>query len=87
MSPARALAALVIVAALAALLLAGLDATTRERIARNEAQKLLTTLQAVLPDNYDNEPHLDRLLVPAPAALGSTDVLPVYRARLGGMKR
>ena len=84
MSPARALAALVIVAALAALLLAGLDATTRERIARNEAQKLLATLQAVLPDNYDNEPHLDRLLVAAPAALGSTDVLPVYRARLGG---
>lgn len=84
MSPARALAALVIVAALAALLLAGLDATTRERIARNEAQKLLATLQAVLPDNYDNEPHLDRLLVAAPAALGSTDALPVYRARLGG---
>ena len=84
MSPARALAALVIVAALAALLLAGLDATTRERIARNEAQKLVATLQAVLPDNYDNEPHLDRLLVAAPAALGSTDVLPVYRARLDG---
>lgn len=84
MSPARALAVLVVVAALAALLLAGLDTTTRERIARNEAQKLMATLQAVLPDDYDNEPHLDRVMLAAPDALGSTDALPVYRARRGG---
>lgn len=84
MSPARALAALVIVAALAALLLAGLNTATRERIARNEAQKLMATLQAVLPDNYDNEPHLDRVMLTAPDALGSADALPAYRARSGG---
>lgn len=84
MSPARALTALVIVAALAGLLLAGLNTATRERIARNEAQQLMATLQAVLPDHYDNEPHLDRAMLTAPDALGSTDALPVYRARRGG---
>lgn len=84
MSPVRALAALVIVATLAALLLAGLNMATRERIVRNEAQKLLATLQAVLPDNYDNQPHLDQAMLTAPAALGTVDALPVYRARRGG---
>ncbi len=84
MSPVRGLAALVIVATLAALLLAGLNMATRERIVRNEAQKLLATLQDVLPDNYDNQPHLDQAMLTAPAALGSADALPVYRARRGG---
>lgn len=83
MNPGRALAVLVVVATLAALLLAGLDATTRDRIARNEAQQLMATLQAVLPPGYDNEPHLDRVMIAVPDRPGSADALPVYRARLG----
>ena len=81
MSPARALAALVILALVAAGLLAGLDRATRERIANNEAQQLLASLKTVLPaSGYDNAPHLDWATVDAPNALGSED-LPVYRAR------
>lgn len=84
MTPARALAVLVAVAALAAMLLAWLDSTTRARIARNEAEQLIATLAAVLPPVYDNQPHLDQLRITAPAALGSADALPVYRARYKG---
>ncbi|MGI9330591.1 MAG: electron transport complex subunit RsxG [Gammaproteobacteria bacterium] len=85
MSGARALLALVAIAATAAGLLAGMDQLTRTRIADNEARKLLATLATVLPPSgYDNEPHLDWAWVPDPAALGSADALPVYRARLAG---
>ena len=85
MSRARALLALVGIAAAAAALLAGMDQLTHTRIAENEARKLLATLVTVLPPSgYDNEPHLDRAWVTDPAALRSTDALPVYRARLGG---
>lgn len=84
MTRGRALAVLVSMAMLAALLLAGLDSATRERIARNESQKLIAMLAAVLPPDYDNEPHLDQAQVSAPAALGSIQALPVYRARRDG---
>lgn len=85
MTRTRALLALVGIAAAAAALLASMDQLTRARIADNEARKLLATLVTVLPPSgYDNEPHLDRAWVPEPAALGGSDALPVYRARLGG---
>ena len=84
MSRARALVVLIAVAALAAALLAGLDSATRERIATNEAQRLVLSIQAVLPPGFDNEPHRDQALVSAPEALGTDEALPVFRARRGG---
>jgi len=85
MSRGRALLALVAIAAIAAALLAGMDQLTRARIAENEARKLLATLATVLPPtSYDNKPHLDQAWVPDPSALGGSDALPVYRARLDG---
>jgi electron transport complex protein RnfG len=85
MSRLRALAALVILAAVAGSLLAALDRVTRERIARNEAEQLVRALAAVLPAGaFDNEPHLDRIEVRNPDALGSSGPLSVYRARRNG---
>lgn len=58
---------------------------TRAPIARNEAAQLMKTLRTVLPAGaWDNEPHLDRILVTAPDLLGSEEPLPIYRARLRG---
>lgn len=84
MSRGRALVVLIAVAAIAAALLAGLDSATRERIAENEAQRLIASLQTVLPGGYDNEPHLDQAWLTAPATLGSKEPLPVFRARRTG---
>lgn len=84
MSRGRALAVLIVVAALAAALLAGLDTATRDRIADNEAQRLIASLDTVLPGGYDNDPHLDLISVSVPGYLGSAEPLPVFRARRAG---
>lgn len=75
---------LIVSALLAALMLAGLDQLTANRIAGNIAAEKLKALRAVLvPDSYDNEPHVDVTWAQNPDLLGSPDPLPVYRARLG----
>ncbi len=58
---------------------------TRQRIAGNEAAETLRAITTVLPRGlYDNEPARDRILVEAPELLGSSEPLPVYRARRHG---
>lgn len=56
---------------------------TRDRIAENERQVLLSQLQTLVPANqYDNHPTEDVLYVTAPKALGSKNPVAVFRARL-----
>jgi len=75
---------LVIFAVVAAALLAWMNGQTRDRIANNELQQRLRALRQVLPAAaYDNEPHLDVVMVADPELLGSTQSLPAYRARSG----
>jgi len=75
---------LVIVAMLAAALLSTVDQFTAPRIADNIAAERLKGLRAVLiPDSYDNEPHLDIVTALNPELLGSDEPMPIYRARLG----
>lgn len=58
---------------------------TRERAAANDARRLDEELARVLPGvRFDNRPATDRVLVTAPALLGSDAPLPAWRARLGG---
>ncbi len=58
---------------------------TRQRIEHNESAQALKVLDELLPaGRYDNHPAEDRILVTAPAGLGSNDALPIYRARLAG---
>ena len=83
MSRLRGAIFLVAAAMAAAALLAWLDAVTSARIANNELELRLAALRSVLPaDAYDNEPHLDAILVTDAALLGDAKPLPVYRARL-----
>lgn len=79
----RAVALLAVLAGGVAALLALVQELTRERIAANEAARVLARLEALLPPGYDNAPQLDRTWVQAPE-LGSPAPLPVYRARAGG---
>ncbi|NND37114.1 MAG: electron transport complex subunit RsxG [Gammaproteobacteria bacterium] len=73
---------LVALATVAAALLAWMYGLTRERIENNELEQRLRALRQVLPaDAYDNEPHLDVVMVADPELLGSTQLLPAYRAR------
>ncbi len=66
-------------------LVAVTHSATRERIAANERAALLANLNALVPpEHYDNRLTEDVLRVRAPDQLGSTDALPVYRARLRG---
>lgn len=81
-SPALSLAGVALVASAAIGITAQL---TRARVARNEADQVMKVLRTVLPEGaYDNEPHLDRILVRSPELLGSEDPLPLYRARREG---
>lgn len=83
MSRLRGAIFLVAAAMAAAALLAWMDAVTSARIANNELELRLAALRSVLPaDAYDNEPHLDTILVTDEALLGDAKPLPVYRARL-----
>lgn len=73
---------LVVLATVAAALLAWMYGLTRERIENNELEQRLRALRQVLPaDAYDNEPHLDVVMVADRELLGSTRLLPAYRAR------
>lgn len=73
---------LVALAGVAAALLAWMYGLTRERIENNELEQRLRALRQVLPaDAYDNEPHLDVVMVADPELLGSAQLLPAYRAR------
>lgn len=77
--------ALLALAAVAALVVAGLVEGTRQRVVGNEAAQVGRTLRELLPEgSYDNEPDADRILVVSPELLGSDEPLPVYRARSGG---
>jgi len=75
---------LIVAAMLAAALLFAVDRFTAPRIADNLAAERLKNLRAVLmPDSYDNEPHLDWIEALDAELLGSDQPLPIYRARLG----
>ena len=77
----RAVASLAAFAAVAGLVVGLTWDATRDRIAANEAERVLAELTAVLPPAlYDNEPHRDtRLMV-----IGTGPAQPVYRARRQG---
>jgi Na+-translocating ferredoxin:NAD+ oxidoreductase subunit G len=65
------------------LLVTGTEQGTRARIADNERQFLLDTLDVLVdPARYDNDPLDDTIEVVAPAALGTDAPVTVYRARL-----
>jgi len=57
---------------------------TRERIAANEKEALVRSLQELVPpDRYDNDPLADAIRVTG-GALGVQEPVTVYRARRGG---
>lgn len=58
---------------------------TKERIAENERQALLRSLNALIPaDAYDNDVYQDTIQAFDPARLGSAEPITVYRARKEG---
>jgi len=65
---------------LAILILSAMHRLSAERIAASEAAALATSLNSLLPEDYDNDPASDVIHVKH-AALGIDDALPVYRAR------
>jgi len=59
--------------------------STRERIAQNERDTLVHSLNALIPPaHYDNDPAADRIIVTDPTLLGSPLPQQVYRARKDG---
>lgn len=80
----RAGAQLALAGLVAAALLAGTWALTRDRITDAEQRAKLQALEIVLPpDRYDNDPIADAVQVRAPAWLGGESAT-VSRARLAG---
>jgi electron transport complex protein RnfG len=58
---------------------------TAERIAAQEREFLLRSIQALVPpSHYDNDLYSDAISVLSPELLGSRDPVPVYRARKDG---
>lgn len=58
---------------------------TEERIAEAERAFMLRSLNAVIPSStYDNDIFNDMILVTAPGLLGTTENVPVFRARKNG---
>ena len=58
---------------------------TAERIAAEEREFLLRSIQALIPaSSYDNDLYSDTVSVVSPQLLGSRDPVPVYRARKDG---
>jgi len=58
---------------------------TADRIAAEEREFLLRSIQTLIPPSrYDNDPYSDTISVRAPRLLGSRDPIPVYRARKDG---
>jgi Na+-translocating ferredoxin:NAD+ oxidoreductase subunit G len=83
---ARALAWLGACALVAALVLGGVHALTRERIAAEQHRQRLAELSAVMPPSvHDNDPLADEIILLAPAWLGAERPLRAWRARRGGM--
>jgi electron transport complex protein RnfG len=81
----KAFLGLTIVAVVAAMAVSFTEESTRERIQANQLAQSMKTVAEVLPaDVYNNEPHLDSIMLVAPDWLGSKEALPVYRARLNG---
>ena len=81
----RAALTLAVVGALGLGGLLALRAVTAERIAEQQRAAALRALAVLLPAGFDNDPEADRLLVQAPAWLGSEDALVVRRARRDGV--
>jgi electron transport complex protein RnfG len=76
---------LALFAVLGAGLVAVTEDATRERIARNEREYLLRSLNDVLPaDRYDNTLFEDTIAVVDPELLGTPDPVTVYRGRRDG---
>jgi electron transport complex protein RnfG len=81
----RAVLYLVLIAAAAAMLLAGVEELTHQRIENNVVAEKLAALRAVLPaDEYDNKPHFDFARFLDPELLGSDEPALIYRARKNG---
>ncbi|MFP4336254.1 MAG: hypothetical protein ACLFQC_12370, partial [Wenzhouxiangella sp.] len=75
----RAALTLTVIGLVAALLLAGIDRLTRERIAQADQQRALATLTAMLPaSDFDNRLLDDRIELMLP---GLEQAAQVYRAR------
>lgn len=82
---ARAALLLAACALLAAVLLAGTHALTKERIAEENRRAQLAALAIVLPASlHDNDPLTDEIALRAPLWLGSTEPLRAWRARRAG---
>jgi Na+-translocating ferredoxin:NAD+ oxidoreductase subunit G len=78
----RAVASLVLFAAVAAALVGGANTLTRARIRANEAAALRATLATLVPDGtYDNALETDVVRLPIDG--GERPLQPVYRARRG----
>lgn len=59
--------------------------TTADRIAAQEREFLLRSIQALIPPaRYDNDPYSDTIEVRSPQLLGSRNPVPVFRARKDG---
>ncbi len=66
-------------------LVASTFVATEDRIAENERQALLKALQELLPpDRFDNDIADDRILLPHPYKLGSSEPVTAWRARKNG---
>jgi electron transport complex protein RnfG len=81
---ARAALSLGLVAVIGTLLLTGVDALTRERIAQQERRVLLEQLGQIVPDRFDNEPLDDRFTFRAEPWFPKGQQVTAYRARLAG---
>lgn len=66
-------------------LLLWVEDNTRERIAANEQATLIQRLNEIVPpENYNNGPQTDTMQVTAPAELGTSQPVTVYRFRQDG---
>ncbi|NNJ64576.1 MAG: electron transport complex subunit RsxG [Xanthomonadales bacterium] len=81
---ARAALSLGLVAVIGTLLLTGVDALTRERIAQQERRVLLEQLGQIVPVRFDNEPLDDRFTFRAEPWFPKGQQVTAYRARLAG---
>ncbi len=83
-TPRSAVVTLVLLAVGAAAIVGLTRELTRERIAASQAERTLRQLREVLGDRaFDNAPQADVILVSDPELLGTSEPVPVYRARLG----
>lgn len=66
-------------------LVATIFTSTEERIAEAERAFMLRSLNAVIqPASYDNDLFTDMMMVSSPELLGTTEPVPVFRARKAG---